>query len=116
MHAMVWVVMLSDVIIATLLIALAFPLIQRKVKPNYWYGFRIPRSFRSEDHWYRINEFGGRLQLRAGVGLLLLSPTALLLDNFPDSPWLVMGIALVPPLGLIGWMVVGTLRYARTLD
>jgi hypothetical protein len=42
---------------------LAIPLIQRKVKMNDWYGFRIAAAFESEAAWFDINHYGGRLLL-----------------------------------------------------
>jgi hypothetical protein len=42
---------------------LAIPLIQRKVKMNHWYGFRVPAAFESEAAWFDINRYGGRLLL-----------------------------------------------------
>jgi len=39
---------------------LCSPLKQRKIKPNSWYGFRFSESYRSDDYWYRINEYGAR--------------------------------------------------------
>lgn len=41
-------------------IALGLPLMKRKVKMNRWYGVRIPKSFQSEENWFKINEYGGR--------------------------------------------------------
>ena len=41
-------------------IALRLPLMNRKVKMNRWYGVRIPKSFQSEENWFKINEYGGR--------------------------------------------------------
>jgi hypothetical protein len=45
---------------ALLIAALGVPLLQRKVKPNRWYGARFPKSFQSEELWYQINEYAGR--------------------------------------------------------
>jgi uncharacterized membrane protein len=48
-------------------IAMAIPLIERKVKPNGWYGFRTPWTMSDPDIWYPVNEFGGRRFLWVGV-------------------------------------------------
>jgi hypothetical protein len=42
---------------------LAIPFIQRKVKMNHWYGFRVSAAFESEAAWFDINCYGGRLLL-----------------------------------------------------
>ncbi len=43
-----------------LFILISIPLWKGRVKPNRWYGFRLPQSFKSEENWYRINKFGAR--------------------------------------------------------
>ena len=50
-----------------LLIILAVPLIQRRVPPNIWYGFRIPQTLNDPEIWYAVNEYGGRGLLWVGV-------------------------------------------------
>lgn len=37
------------------------PLMLRKVPMNTAYGIRTRKAFVSEENWYRINEYGGRL-------------------------------------------------------
>ena len=41
-------------------IAFSIPLVKRRVKMNYLYGFRIPKAFESEENWYGINEYGAK--------------------------------------------------------
>ncbi len=63
--------------IVTLVVCL--PLAYRKVPMNRFYGIRIPQSFVSDDRWYDINAYGGRLLARwsglimvtGGVGFLV---------------------------------------------
>ena len=31
-----------------------------KIPMNFWYGFRIPKSFQSDELWFTINEYGGK--------------------------------------------------------
>jgi len=47
---------LGVILVGCVGIALGFPLMKRKVKMNRWYGVRIPKSFQSEEHWFKINE------------------------------------------------------------
>jgi hypothetical protein len=42
---------------------LAVPMILRKVKPNSWYGFRIPQTLADETIWYDANAYAGKLLL-----------------------------------------------------
>jgi hypothetical protein len=46
-----------------LLIALSVPMIQGRVKPNPWYGFRIPLTLNNADIWYPANRYAGQLLL-----------------------------------------------------
>jgi len=41
-------------------IALAVPLIRRRIKPNGSYGVRFPSTLEDESVWYDINARGGR--------------------------------------------------------
>lgn len=59
------------VLSSLLLIGVSIPLIQRRVRPNPWYGFRTPKTLESETVWYDANEFSGRMLLRAGVITLI---------------------------------------------
>ena len=70
------------VLTSLLLIGVSVPLIQRRVRPNPWYGFRTPKTLESETVWYAANEFSGRMLLRAGVVTLI---AALVLAFVPLS-------------------------------
>ena len=59
-------VALIHVAVGLLVMCSAVPLIRRKVGMNPWYGVRIPQSFESEERWYEINAYGGRLLLALG--------------------------------------------------
>ena len=58
--------------IALLLAGLSVPLILRKVPMNHLYGVRFPQSFKSDEAWYEINEFGGKALLISTVPILLV--------------------------------------------
>lgn len=59
-----------------LLVALGWPLARRRVKPNRWYGVRVPATFADERVWYQANAVAGRdmmlLGSALGVAALLL--------------------------------------------
>lgn len=44
-------------------IGLAIPLIRGKIPMNDTYGVRIPKSFTSEENWYKINAFGSKIMI-----------------------------------------------------
>ena len=57
---------LTDICTGLILIAVCLPLVKKKVKMNRWYGIRVPKAFRSEEDWYKINEYGGRQLMYLG--------------------------------------------------
>ncbi len=59
--------MIYFVLVSLLLVGLCVPIILRKVKPNSWYGFRVPKTLSDEKIWYEANAYSGRLMLVAGI-------------------------------------------------
>jgi uncharacterized membrane protein len=52
-----------SVLVGMLAIGLAIPLIRGKIPMNDTYGLRIPKSFTSEENWYKLNTFGGKIMI-----------------------------------------------------
>jgi hypothetical protein len=44
-------------------VGLAIPLIRGRIPMNDTYGVRIPKSFTSEENWYKINTFGSKIMI-----------------------------------------------------
>lgn len=51
---------LMDIAGALLIIGPSIPLVMHKIKMNDFYGIRIRKAFKSEENWYKINEYGGK--------------------------------------------------------
>jgi hypothetical protein len=49
------------------LAAISIPLIQRRIKPNYWYGFRTRRTLSDPAVWYEVNAYAGKRLLANGI-------------------------------------------------
>jgi len=45
-------------------ILLSIPLVAKKIPMNGLYGFRISKSFTSDENWYKINAYGGKQLIR----------------------------------------------------
>jgi uncharacterized membrane protein len=58
---------------------ISVPLIRGKVPPNSLYGIRTKFAFSSEENWYRINRYGGKMFLRAGLLITVMSVVGLFL-------------------------------------
>ncbi len=93
--------------VGLLLVGLAIPLIQRRVKPNGIYGLRIDATFADEWVWYEANARTGHDFVKMGViqvALALLLPLLPLMTEeayvFTNAGVLVSGVLLV---ALVGW-------------
>jgi uncharacterized membrane protein len=42
-----------------ILIGVSIPLVLKKIPPNQWYGFRVPKTFSSDRIWYEANRVAG---------------------------------------------------------
>ena len=64
-----------------LAILIALPLINRRVKPNPWYGFRVRATLQNPELWYDVNAHLGRRLLISGF---ITTLAAVLLFLIPD--------------------------------
>jgi hypothetical protein len=62
------------------LIGIAIPLIERRIKPNPWYGFRVRATLENPEVWYDVNAYAGRRLLVSGF---ITALAALLLFLIP---------------------------------
>ena len=68
-------------LLGLLLIALGWPLAARRVRPNRWYGLRVPATFADATVWYDANAVAGRDMV--GLGILVLA-IALVLPHLAE--------------------------------
>ena len=102
--------------ISILSAAVGLPLASRRVRPNRWYGLRIPATFADEHVWYEANAALGRDLVVLGCVLLAVT---LALAAFGASPVTyaaacgsVFGIGSLVALTR-GWRLANRLRAAR---
>jgi hypothetical protein len=93
-------------------LALALPLVQRRIVPNGWYGFRVPRTLNSPERWYAVNAYAGRHLLRGGVAVCFFSCLVFVpgVSTGVFSALMILAVVAGPLISL----VLG-LRYLRTL-
>jgi len=84
---------LMDIACAVIFILVSLPLVYNKIPMNRWYGFRIRKSFRSDEDWYAINAYGGK-QMIIWTPLLFISGILKLYMSMEvlKGPW---GLAIV---------------------
>ena len=85
------------------------PLIYRKVPMNRFYGIRIPQAFVSDERWYDINAYGGRLLARWSCPIIVAGIVGFLLPLrfFPayaiTAAVILLISILVPLIQIIRW-------------
>jgi hypothetical protein len=97
--------------------ALSLPLINRQVKMNPLYGVRIAKAFTSEEAWYAINEYGGRLLLSSsyfwfGGGIIALL-LAFVMPSEMLSPSLMFSILVIVPISVTVYTLILIFRFAK---
>ncbi len=60
-----------------------FPLYRGLIKMNHMYGVRFPQSYSSDEAWYKINAYGGKLLMIWGI-LIAVAGTFLLFIPITD--------------------------------
>ncbi len=99
------------VLSSLVVIGCAVPLLLGRVKPNGFYGVRIPQAFESDEAWYRINRYGARQLVAWTVPILLAGITVFF---FPLGEYPIVAIVFgIAPLLLIAGAVIQTIRYAQ---
>jgi uncharacterized membrane protein len=97
-----------------LLIAISIPLIQRRIKPNGWYGFRTRRTLSNPQIWYDVNAHAGK---RLFVSGLITTAAAIVLYFVPGLT--VDGYALAVLFFVAAPLTIGlgqSFRYLNRLE
>lgn len=96
-----------------LLVAISIPLIQRRIKPNPFYGFRVPKTYSNEQTWYEANAYSGKWLLGAGVVISISAVGFALIPGITTDvyAWSVTGVALAA----LGLAVVQSFRYLNRI-
>ncbi|MDA0748402.1 MAG: SdpI family protein [bacterium] len=101
------IVILLSFAIGLLFIGLAIPLIQRKIPPNGFYGFRTQKTLASTEAWYNGNQYSGKTFLVAGAVVFLSGIVFLILQL--SGVALPINLALNIHLGLLLFSVAASL-------
>jgi uncharacterized membrane protein len=90
--------------IGAALIALGLPLARRWVRPNRWYGLRMPATLADETVWFDANAASGRELIALGIVLLAVAVLAQRPLDLPELGYVAVCLAV---------LVVGGLGVAR---
>ena len=99
------------IVIGALFVVFGIPLKQGRVPPNYFYGFRTPRTLTDEKVWYPVNRVLGIDMIRGGVVIVAVSLVMLGLRGFVTAEAAVlvlvaMSIAVAAYMGIHGFAVL----------
>jgi len=103
--------------LGVLLVALGWPIATRRVRPNHWYGLRVPATFADTHVWYEANAVTGRDTMVLGAVLVAVSLALPRLTRVPPSAYTLVcaGILGVGSLLLTvrGWRLANRLLRER---
>ncbi len=88
----------------TILIGISIPLIQGRVGPNGWYGFRVRRTLEDPKVWYPANRYAGWRTLGLGVVEVVVATALYFVPNIEVAVYssIVGGVAIAGViLGLV---------------
>ena len=102
----------SSLFVGLLMIILSIPLKNGSVKMNKLYGFRIAKSFESEENWYNINKYGAERLLFWSIPLLIIGVFTFFIPSY-TSKILILLFSLAPMIMFIP--IVETFLYAKKI-
>ena len=70
-------------LVGLLLLVLGWPMAARRVRPNRWYGLRVPATLADERVWYAANAVAGRDMMILGVAIVVVALGLPLFVNLP---------------------------------
>jgi uncharacterized membrane protein len=92
-----------------LLIIIAIPLYLRMIKPNSFYGLRVPATFKDEEVWYEANAYSGRDIIIMGIVQMLFAVLLYLVPSISKTIYTLINTSVV----LIGTVVITALGWRR---
>jgi uncharacterized membrane protein len=96
-----------------ILIGISIPLIQERVGPNHWYGFRVRRTLEDPEVWYRVNSYSAWRLLAVGVAEIVVATAMYFVPDLDVAVYAsIVGGVVVAGL-IIG--LVQTIRYLQQL-
>ena len=87
--------------IGVVMIVLGIPLACRWVRPNRWYGLRVPATFASETVWFDANAATGRELIVAGAVLLAVAVLAARALDLPELAYVAVCLIALTVGGVI---------------
>ncbi|HXH71204.1 MAG TPA: SdpI family protein [Mariprofundaceae bacterium] len=100
--------------VSLLFIALALPLVRRKVPPNVIYGFRTRATLGDKTIWYEANAHMGRGLIAASLCSALVVTAIYLLRPLPADLFMPVSVLILAGPSLVA--TLATARFVRRLQ
>lgn len=97
-----------------LIAALSIPMILRKIPPNNWYGFRVPKTLNNPHIWYPANAYAGLCLFWASILSFVVTVTLYFVPNLSLETYAI-SCAVITIMGLVV-AVVMSFRYLSKLS
>jgi hypothetical protein len=95
------------------LIGVSIPLIQRRVPPNPWYGFRVRRTLEAPHVWYPVNVYAGWRMLWLGTAITLAAGVLYVVPGLNEA-WYASLVGIVAAAAVMTFLMQ-CFRYLRKL-
>ena len=99
--------------VGVLFVALSIPLIQNRVPPNRYYGFRTKKTLNDPKIWYDVNRNSGKDLFLAGTLIFVSSLATLILAQSWRNEHVAVTLLLVMVFSLIGVVLHGLIILNR---
>lgn len=97
-----------------LLTVIAIPLVQRRIKPNLWYGFRTKRTLSNAQVRYEVNAYAGKRLFASGIVTVLAALGLYLVPGLTVEGY-TLGMTIFA-LGPLTIALAQSFRYLKQLD
>lgn len=85
---------------------IGMPLMNRRIPPNHWYGFRVKATLSDPVVWYVVNEAAGRVLTATGVATMVVAVLLFVVPGIPQQVYFV-ACTVVAIGGSIAHVVAG---------
>ena len=107
---------LLNIVSGVLIIGISIPLVKRKIKMNRFYGMRIRKAFESDEIWYELNAYAGKLGIVWSIPIIVAGIICFFIP-IHDENIVVLALVLVLVPVAVGALVplIKCLAYAKKL-
>ena len=88
-------------------------MVKDQIHMNKWYGVRFRKAFVSDDYWYKINRYGGKLLIIWSIPIVLIGIATFFIPEELFTKGLIIMISFSPLLVIIS--AIESYLYSRKI-